>query len=384
MRRPNGGRAGTPCPRSSGRTLLGLSVPVALASLAFAGTAAAAQAPVGLGTTGSYGVLGGQSVTNTGPTLIYGDLGVSPGTAISGFPPGLVLGTMHSADAEAGQAQSDLTTAYNDAAGRDPDANVATELGGRTLNPGAYRSPTLGITGALTLNAQGDPNAVFIFQAGSTLITASNSSVNLINGAQACNVYWQVGSSATLGTGTRFVGNVLALTSISAQTGATVQGRLFARNGSTTLDTNTVTRSQCAGPGPAPGPGPGPGTGTPTSPVTTPAPGTPVTGGGAGPDKTGPVVRIRRIRRGTAGKYTGRVSARDSSGIASVSVYLDGKRVKRTSRTQFSVRLNRRRLRVGRHRVTVVARDRAGNRTVTRRYFVVRGLQRRPVPHFAG
>ncbi len=383
----NGGRATTRGGRSSGLNLLGLSVPIALASLAFAGSAAAAQSPVGLGTTGSYGVLGGQSVTNTGPSDISGDLGVSPGTAISGFPPGLVLGTMHSADAQAGQAQSDLTTAYNDAAGRSPDANLATELGGQTLTPGAYRSPTLGITGALTLDAQGDPNAVFIFQAGSTLITASNSSVNLINGAQACNVYWQVGSSATIGTGTRFVGNVLALTSIAAQTGATVQGRLMARNGSTTLDTNVITRSQCAadpGPGPGPGPGPTPGPGTGTGP----SPGTPTvtatqTGSGASSDQSGPNVRILRVPRSTTRRFTAGVRVSDRSGVSSVTVYLDGRRVRRTARTRFSVRINAQRLRVGSHRITVVAIDRAGNRSVTRRRFS-RRARTWSTPRFAG
>ena len=309
--------------RSPGLHLLGLSVPVALASLAFAGTAAAAQDPVGLGTTGSYGVLGGQSVTNTGPSLIYGDLGVTPGTAISGFPPGLVLGTQHSADAEAGQAQSDLTTAYNDAAGRVPDANLATELGGQTLTPGAYRSPTLGVTGALTLDAQGDPNAVFIFQADSTLITASNSSVELINGAQPCNVYWQVGSSAT---------------------------------------------------GPGPGPGPGPGffflyTATPVSNTGASQTSGTQTGGGASSDRSGPSVRILRVPRSTTRRFTAGVRVSDRSGVSSVRVYVDGKRVKRTGRTRFSVRVNAQRLRIGSHRITVVARDRAGNRSTTKRRF---------------
>ncbi len=233
-------------PRLFGRFLVALG-----ATMLVLGTlpAAAAEATVGLGTADSFAVLGGSTVTNTGPSVINGDLGVSPGTAITGFtgpPAGTVNGTIHSADAVAAQAQLDTTTAYNDAAGRTPFTAVATELGGRTLQPGVYRNATLGITGTLTLDAAGDPNAVFIFQAAETLITATDSSVVLINGAQACNVFWQVGSSATLGTRTAFVGTVLALTSVTANTGATVEGRLLARNGAVTLDTNTITASTCA------------------------------------------------------------------------------------------------------------------------------------------
>ena len=229
--------------RFAGRFLFALgATTLALGSL----PAGAAESSVGLGTAGSFGVLAGSTVTNTGPTVVNGDLGVHPGTAITGFPPGTVGGTIHSADAVAAQAQTDTTTAYNDAAGRTPFTMVATELGGRTLLPGVYRGATLGITGTLTLDAAGDPNAVFIFQAGSTLLTATDSRVSVINGAQACNVFWQVGSSATLGTRTAFVGTILALTSITADTGATVQGRLLARNGAVTLDTNTITRATCA------------------------------------------------------------------------------------------------------------------------------------------
>ena len=211
-------------------------------------SAASVQAPVGLGTATSFAVLAGAAVTNTGPSVISGDLGVSPGTAVTGFPPGLVSnGTIHSADAVAAQAQADLTTAYNDAAGRTPRDAVPPDLGGLTLLPGVYnRATTMGLTGTVTLNAQGNPNAVFIFQAGSSLITASNSTVALINGASPCNVYWQVGSSATLGTDTTFVGSILALTSVSVQTGTTVDGRVLARNGQVSLDTNRITRPNCA------------------------------------------------------------------------------------------------------------------------------------------
>jgi hypothetical protein len=210
-----------------------------------AGAAVAAQAPVGLATADSFAVLAGQTVTNTGPSVITGDIGVSPGTAVVGLV--AVTGTIHAGDAAADRAQSDLTTAYDDAAGRTPPVLVAADLGGLTLAPGVYRSASsLGLTGALTLDAQGDPNAVFVFQAGSTLTTASMSRVNLINGAQACNVFWQIGSSATLGTASGFAGNILALTSISLNDGVTVQGRALARNGSVTLINDTITVAHCA------------------------------------------------------------------------------------------------------------------------------------------
>ena len=249
--------------------------------------AGAADHAVDLGTASSFAVLAGSTVTNTGPSVINGDLGVSPGTAITGFPPGIVNGTTHSATATALQAKTDTTTAYNDAAGRSPATAVATELGGRTLTPGVYRNTTLGITGTLTLDAQGDPNAVFVFQADSTLITASASRVLLINGAQACNVFWQVGSSATLGTTTEFIGTVLALTSITANNGATVEGRLLARNGAVTLDNNTITAANCAAVAPTT-------TTTSTTTTTTTAPtttttavSTPVTTPGTGVEPTG-------------------------------------------------------------------------------------------------
>lgn len=211
------------------------------------GQVGAAEAPVGLGTAVSFAVLGGSTVTNTGPSVISGDLGVHPGTAVVGFPPGTVNnGSIHAADAKAAQAQADLTTAYNDAAGRSPTATVTADLAGQTLLPGVYRGPTLALNGTLTLDALGDPSAVFIFQAGSTLITGSASAVSLVNGASPCNVYWQVGSSATLGTNSVFAGTIMALTSVTANTGASAAGRLLARNGATTLDTNNVNLGNCA------------------------------------------------------------------------------------------------------------------------------------------
>lgn len=220
-------------------------------------TARASHAPVGLGTASSFAVLGGSTVTNTGPSVVNGDLGVSPGSAVVGFPPGTVNGTIHAADAGAAQAQSDLTIAYDDAAGRACTVSLTgQDLGGLTLTDGTYcYSSSAQLTGTVTLDAQGNPSAVFIFQIGSTLTTASASSVNLINGAQACNVFWQVGSSATLGTTTAFRGNILALTSISLTTGATiVDGRALARNGAVTMDTNVITQATCAPPPATPSP----------------------------------------------------------------------------------------------------------------------------------
>lgn len=220
-----------------------------LASFAIAAPANAVTA-VDLGTAETYVVLGGASVTNTGPSILNGDLGVSPGTSISGFPPGIVVGgTTHAADAEALQAQSDLTIAYDTAAGQASDGAIPNggELGGLTLVQGVYTAASsAGLTGTVTLDGQGDPAAVWVFQIGSTLITATGSAVDLINGAQACNVFWQVGSSATLGTNTTFVGTIMALTSISLVTGTTVEGRALARNGSVTLDDNVFRDASCA------------------------------------------------------------------------------------------------------------------------------------------
>jgi Ice-binding-like len=199
---------------------------------------------VDLGTADPFAVLGGSAVTNTGATIVNGDLGVWPGTAITGFPPGMVTGgTIHASDAVAKQAQLDLITAYNFAAG-EACGNVLTgqDLGGLTLTSGVYCfASSAQLTGKLTLNAQGNSNAVFVFQIGSTLTTASSSSVVFTNGGQGDSVFWQVGSSATLGTTTAFAGNVLALTSITLTTNASIGcGRALARNGAVTMDTNNV------------------------------------------------------------------------------------------------------------------------------------------------
>ena len=208
-----------------------------------------AQTAPSLGTAQPFAVLGGSTVTNTGPSVITGNLGVAPGAAITGFPPGVVLGSMHPADATAIQAKNDTVTAFNALGAQACTSNLTgQDLGAMVLTPGVYCFDTsAGLTGNLTLNALGNPNAVFIFKTGSTLVTASASTVTMINGAQACNVFWQIGSSATLGTASTMVGTLIALTSITLTTGANVSGRTLARNGAVTLDTNNVALTACAG-----------------------------------------------------------------------------------------------------------------------------------------
>jgi hypothetical protein len=205
---------------------------------------ALAQTAPPLGAAGSFSVLGASTVTNTGPTIVTGDLGLSPGTAVTGFPPGtLAGGSIHAADALAAQAQSDATTAYNNLAAQPCTTNfpAITDVGGQTLLPGVYCfASSAGVTGTLTLNAQGNPNAVFVFKTGSTFITASAASVVVINGGQNCNVFWQVGSSATLGTTSTVPGTIIALASITLTTGASVTGRAIARTAAVTLDSNNV------------------------------------------------------------------------------------------------------------------------------------------------
>lgn len=226
---------------------------VGVAVFCCAASVASAQTVPSLGSAQSFAVLAGSTTTNTGPSVVTGDLGVSPGSAVTGFPPGLVVsGTIHAADATALAAQTDVTAAYNSLASQACDSDLTgQDLGGQVLTAGVYCfSSSAGLTGTLTLDAQGDANAVFIFKIGSTLTTASGSSVALINGGSLCNVFWQVGSSATLGTGTSFTGNILALTSITLTTGATVTGRTLARNGAVTLDSNTVTATCATAPAP--------------------------------------------------------------------------------------------------------------------------------------
>lgn len=225
---------------------------IAIVGLIASGIPSNAETPVGLGSTSNFAVLAGSGITNTGPTTISGtaggDMGSSPTGTFTGDTLVTTTGTKYTAvDSVVTAAQTALTTAYNDAAGRTSTATVSADLGGQTLVSGVYTSASsLALTGNLVLDGAGDPNAVFIFQAGSTLTTASASSISFINGAQACNVFWQVGSSATFGTSSTFAGHVFALTSITATTGATFDGQLLARNGAVTLDTNTITNNVCA------------------------------------------------------------------------------------------------------------------------------------------
>ena len=335
--------------RSNRRALssLGATMLALLGALAFTGTASA-QTQVPLGTAEPFAVLAGTTVTNTGPSVITGDLGISPGSACTGLPapctgggPGVVNGTIHSADATAAGAQADLTAAYLNAAGQPVTATVGTELGGTTLGPGVYDSAAgdFGITGTLTLDGQGNPDAVFIFKTASTLVTAAGpgaSTVSLINGAQACNVFWQVGSSATLGTNSVFAGNILALTAITATTGAVVDGRLLARNAAVTLDTNTVTRARCAS------------------------------------DTARPTIRITKVpKKCVSRNFKFKVQISDSSRIVRADVFLDGKRIKRSTKKKITVKINAKALGPGRHAIRVEATDAFGNTRVKRANFGV-------------
>ena len=228
---------------------------VATATVTLFGMGTAASAAIvptiQLATSANYAVLAGTTVTNIGNSVLDNSLGLWPGSSITGFPPGLVLapGTTDTTNAVAQQAQSDLTAAYVDAAARPVDATITSELENLQLTPGVYSGPSksaLLLSGPLVLDGQGDVNAVFIFQTDSTLITATASTISLINGAQECNVFWQVGSSATLGTGSVFTGTILALTSIAVGAGVTIHGRALARNGEVTLDTDSFTKPTCA------------------------------------------------------------------------------------------------------------------------------------------
>src|SRR5659263_780041 len=240
--------------------LLLASLLVLVVMLLVPATSMAAQPTVNLGTTSSCAVLAGSTITNTGPTTITGDVGLSPGSAFTGQASVTLHGAVHVADAVAVQAKKDLVTAYNDAAGRTPVATIATELGGHTLIPVSYDSAsgTFEITGTLTLDAQGNPDGVFIFQMESTLVTAPFSNIVLLNGARFCRIFWQVGSSATLGTSSHFEGHILAMASITANTGATIHGQLLARTGAVSLHANTITNDVCNTVGPTPTPTPTP------------------------------------------------------------------------------------------------------------------------------
>lgn len=222
-----------------------------LVPLALLAPAVNAADVVVMGSADTFAVLAGAGITNTGTTTIRGDVGSHPTASQTGFETVTVTGTNHHDDAVTAAAKADLLVAYNDARDRTGGTPVVGgELGGLTLGPGVYADDgapdALTITGTLTLDGGGDPSSVFIFQSGSTLITATGSNVVLVNGAQSCNIFWQVTSSATLGSGSHLEGNVLALVSITVGTGATIDGSALAIDGAVTLAGNTIQDVPCA------------------------------------------------------------------------------------------------------------------------------------------
>jgi hypothetical protein len=199
---------------------------------------------VSLAGSSGLAILAGSSITNTGATNITGNIGLSPGSSIGGFPPGILNGTQHINDEISNQAKLDLTAAYNDAAGRTSTdiVTLSGNIGGLTLTPGLYKSTSsLAISsGDLTFDAKGDANAIFIIQIATTLTTTSARQVILSGGALASNIFWQVGSSATFGTTSVFKGTIMAMQSITFNTGATLEGRALARSGAITMAGNTI------------------------------------------------------------------------------------------------------------------------------------------------
>ena len=211
--------------------------------------------PIDLGAASTFGVLGASAVTNTGPTIVDGDVGVSPGTSITGFegpPAGLVNGTLHATDAVAAQAQVDLTDAINDAASLSPTTSGLSNLSGLSLTPGVYSGGALSLDGGGLLTLAGTADSIWVFQAASTLTVGSAAQIQMTGGASSCNVFWQIGSSATIGTSAQFVGTVMAGAAITANTGATIQGRLLANGTAVTLDTNLITVPTGCAPGSEP------------------------------------------------------------------------------------------------------------------------------------
>ena len=230
----------------SGTPAIGLLLLALLLALTLASSAGAAATSVPLATADSFAVLAGSAITNTGPTTINGDVGVFPTITETGFGTVTVNGTNHAGDGVTQQAKTDLVTAYNNAAGQGPTSPIVADLGGQTLTAGVYNSAsTIGLTGALTLNAAGDPNAVFVFQAGSALTTASASSVNLVNGAGLQRLLADR-ERRDARNRSSFTGTIIALSSITVTHGVTVNGRVLARNGAVTLDNDTITASHCA------------------------------------------------------------------------------------------------------------------------------------------
>jgi hypothetical protein len=312
-------------------------IKVSLATLlATLGLSAGAQgqAPVSLGTAGPFAILAGTAANNSGATVITGDLGVSPGGTVSGFPPGMVNGTFHAGDASAAQAQVDLATAYANAASQPVTATLPAELGGTTLPPGVYDSDTGGfeVNGTLTLDGQGDGNAIFIFKTATGLGAGAGSQIDLIKSAQSCNVFWQVGSSATIGSGSVFRGNVLALADIASSSGASVDGRLLARNGAVTLDADQITTAQC--------------------------------------DTAKPKVKVTGVpKQCISHNFKVRLDVSDALGVTS-DVSVDGAALKHTTKKSFTAAVNVKGVVAGSHTIKVVSRDAAGNVRVKRVRFV--------------
>jgi hypothetical protein len=295
---------------------------------------AQAQAPVSLGTAGPFAILAGTAVSNSGATVITGDLGVSPGNSVSGFPPGAVNGIIHAGDSAAAEAQLDLAGAYANAAGQPVSATIPAELGGTTLPPGVYDSDTgaFDIDGTLTLDGQGDGNSVFIFKTATGLATGAGAQINLIKSAQACNVFWQVGGSATIGSGSVFRGNVLALDDVSSSSGASVDGRLLARNGAVTLDADSIAAAQC--------------------------------------DTGKPKIRVSGVPKQCAShNFKAGVNVSDALGVTT-DLSVDGAAVKHTTRKSFTAAINVKGLATGRHTIKVVSRDAGGSARVKKVSFV--------------
>lgn len=234
-------------PTSATFAALGIVASVGLMTLASAGSAQAASVlsgPIDLGTSSTYGALAGSELTNTGTTTVVGDIGVNPGSSITGFggaPDGSNTGVVHASDAPALQAQSDLTTAYNDAAGLTPISTGLAELNGMSLTPGVYSGGALSISDNGSLTLAGTADSIWVFQAASSLTIGSATHINITGGASACNVFWQIGSSASIGTSAQFQGTVMAAQSITAASGASVIGRLLAMNAAVTLQSNSIT-----------------------------------------------------------------------------------------------------------------------------------------------
>jgi hypothetical protein len=295
---------------------------------------AQAQAPVSLGAADPFAILAGTAVSNSGASVVGGDLGVSPGSSVSGFPPGMVNGTIHAGDASAAQAQADLAAAYANAAGHAVTATIPAELGGTTLPPGVYESDTgaFDIDGTLTLDAQGDGNAIFIFRTATGLGSGAGSQIALIKSAQSCNVFWQVGDAATIGAGSGFRGNVLALNDIASGSGASVEGRLLARNGAVTLDADQITTAQC--------------------------------------DAAKPKVKVTGVpKRCISHNFKVRLDVSDALGVTT-DVSVDGAAVKHTTKKSFTAAVNVKGVVAGSHTIKVVSRDAAGNVRVKKVRFV--------------